>query len=153
MAYFSFKKIGTLVILPMIVLASITAEAYSAPKVKVLSQSQRGQVFRRSRSINQQLTNNTNQHCYHSPISVESKIEYSQNDAFARFSAKENGIEEWEDKGYAISNVTPQWKFAKDKTIRYEQRTGYPGGVPTSGWIAILKATPCQTYNPGHNIP
>ncbi len=65
MAYFSFKKIGTLVILPMIVLASITAEAYSAPKVRVLSQSQRGQVFRRSRSINEQLTNNTNQHCYH----------------------------------------------------------------------------------------
>ena len=77
MAYFSFKKIGSLAILPMIVLASITAEAHAAPKVRVLSQSQRGQVFRKSRFFNQKLTTPTNLKCDDSLVVVVTEYNHS----------------------------------------------------------------------------
>ena len=153
MVYFSFKKIGTLAILPTIIVAIITSKVYAAPNVRVQKQSQRAQVQRRSRAIKQQFTTETHEHCYDKQISVKSSLSYLVNSAAAKLVAKEKGIEKWEQDGLFICNVTPSWKFAKDKTINYEQTTGYPGGVATTGWRAIVTATPCQPYIPGHNVP
>ena len=79
MAYFSFKKIGTLVILPMIVLASITAEAYSAPSLRVQKQKQ-AQTQRRQRVFTQKqftLNDPPVTECLDEPILVKSKFTYN----------------------------------------------------------------------------
>ena len=95
MAYFSFKKIGTLIILPMIVLASITAEAHAAPKVRVLSQSQRGQVFRRSRFTGDrlQLTSTTN--CIEALVAATTQYNHKSAEE-----ARQAGIKKWQNKAY-----------------------------------------------------
>ena len=77
MAYFSFKKIGTLAILPMIILASITAETNAAPKVNVLNQSQRGQGFRRSRFTGDRLQLTSTTKCIEDLVAATTQYNHS----------------------------------------------------------------------------
>ena len=148
MAYFSFKKIGTLAILPMIVLASITAEAHAAPKVRVLSQSQRGKLVRGNRFQRMQFTNSTE--C--SDALVSATTQYNHGSAGE---ARQAGIKKWENKAYMETLPgSIRWNWAASKYIQtrskeiYVPNHGYNvgGGSVQTVWQATVKGIPCGKY-------
>ena len=152
MAYFSFKKIGTLIILPMIVLASITAEAHAAPKVRVLSQSQRGQVFRRSRFTGDrlQLTSTTN--CIEALVAATTQYNHKSAEE-----ARQAGIKKWQNKAYEAYTGPGMisWNWAASKYIQTRSKEIYipnnawdgsgVGSVQTV-WQATVKGRPCGQH-------
>ncbi len=150
MAYFSFKKIGSLVILPMIVLASITAEAHAAPKVRVLSQSQRGKLLRGNRFQRMQLTTSTE--CNDALVSATTQYNHG-----SAGEARQAGIKKWENKAY-MANTKPgsiSWNWAASKSIQTRSKETY---IPNHGWNgngvgsvqtvwqATVKGIPCGQY-------
>ena len=155
MAYFSLKNIGTLAILPMITLASVASEAHAAPKVRALSQSQRGQVFpvsrlkrqqlttipklkelsqshrgqdlRRSRVFNQKLTTPTNLRCDDSLVVAVTQYNHSSGGL-----ARQAGVKEWEIKAhFAYPGNNISWNSAASKSIQTRSKEIY---VPNHGW-------------------
>ena len=150
MAYFSFKRIGTLAILPMIILASITAETHAAPKVRVLSQSQRGQVFRKSKFFNQKLTNPTNLRCDDSLVVAVTQYNHS-----SAGEARQAGIKEWETKAHFAYPGNISWNSAASKSIQTRSKEIY---IPNHGWNgsgvgsmqrvwqATVKGIPCHKF-------
>lgn len=157
MAYFSLKKIGTLAILPMITLASVTAEADAAPQVRALSQSQSGQVSPGSRFVNQKLKSTTNDlviECLNSLAVATTEYNHSSAEE-----ARQAGIKKWESKAYyAYAGTKPgttSWNWAASKSIQTRSKQIY---VPNHGWNsngvgnvrtvwqATAKGIPCGQY-------